>query len=554
MLQFLRIRNLALLESIELEFESGFTAVTGETGAGKSILLGALGLLAGARADRTVIRQGAEACEVEAGLFFGETRRINQALEGMGLPPCEDGLLLLKRILPREKAPRIQVNGSMATLANLQALGELWIDFHGPGEPRRLLKTDCQIELLDLFGQLARQAAAYRSEYDAWRTTLADIDRLSRETQLDENQLDFLRDQIKRIDQADLEPEGIESLERDYIRLNRAQELASLTEQVSGGLAGDDGSVLRLLGPLVRAARQLASIDPSSQALVSRLESLAVETEDLGREFAALGAALDFDPQAAASIHERMTALLELRRKYGTEVAAIRRARDEMGRRIEDQGDIEGTLARLRAEAAEREKRCRELAKELRLAREMAGKSFTQRAARILAQLGFKKAELRIAFNSETELKAYGDARPEMLFAPNVGEAALPLARIASSGELARVMLALKTVLAEVDDIPVLVFDEVDANVGGEIGRVVGEKMAAIAKRHQVLCVTHLPQVASLGAQHLVVEKDQRGDRAVVHIRAIHGDRKARIGELARMLGDRAAKSALAHAEELLAG
>jgi len=554
MLQFLRIRNLALLESIELEFEPGFTAVTGETGAGKSILLGALGLLAGSRADRTVIRQGAEACEIEAGLHFADPRRINAALEAFGLPPCEDGLLVLKRTLPREKAPRIQVNGSMATLANLQALGELWIDFHGPGEPRRLLKTECQIELLDLFGQLARQSAAYRAEYDAWRTALADIDRLSRETQLDENQLDFLREQIKRIDQADLDPESVEALERDYIRLNRAQELATLTEQIAGGLHGDDAGVLRTLGPLVRAARQLASIDPSSQALVSRLESIAVEVEDLGSEFEALGASLDFDPQAAGSIHERMTALLELRRKYGQEAAAIRKAREEMARRIEDQGDIEGTLTRLRAEAAERERRCRELAKELRLAREMAGKSFTQRAAKILTQLGFKKTELRVAFNSETELKPYGDARPEMLFAPNVGEAPLPLARIASSGELARVMLALKTVLAEVDDIPVLIFDEVDANVGGEIGRVVGEKMAAIARRHQVFCVTHLPQVASLGAQHLVVEKDQRGDRAIVHIRAIHGDRKGRIGELARMLGDRAAKSALAHAEELLAG
>lgn len=554
MLQFLRIRNLALLESIELEFEPGFTAVTGETGAGKSILLGALGLLAGARADRTVIRQGAETCEVEAGLHFSDAKRINHALEQLGLPACEDGLLLLKRTLPREKAPRIQVNGSMATLANLQALGDLWIDFHGPGEPRRLLRTDCQVELLDLFGQLARQSSAYRSEYDTWRATLADIDRLSRETQLDENQLDFLREQIKRIDEADLDPESVEALERDYIRLNRAQELASLAGQLTAGLSGDDDSVLRLLGPLVRTARQLASIDPSSQPLVSRLESLGVEAEDLGREFASLTSALDFDPQAATSIHERMTALLELRRKYGTEAAAIRRARDEMACRIEDQGDIGGTLTRLRAEAADREKHCRELAKELRLAREMAGKSFTQRAAKVLVQLGFKKAELRVAFNSETELRPYGDARPEMLFAPNVGEAPMPLARIASSGELARVMLALKTVLAEVDDIPVLVFDEVDANVGGEIGRVVGEKMATIARRHQVFCVTHLPQVAALGGQHLVVEKDQRGDRAVVHIRAIHGDRKGRIGELARMLGDRAAKSALAHAEELLSG
>lgn len=551
MLQSLRIRNLALLESIELEFAAGFTAVTGETGAGKSILLGALGLLAGARADKTVIRQGAEACEVEAGLFFPKPRRIDALLESLGLPPCEDGLLLLKRSIAREKAPRIAVNGSLATLANLQALGELWIDFHGPGEPRRLLKADCQIELLDLFGQLEAQATAYRADYDAWRGVLGEIARLSGASRLDDNQIDFLRQQIAKIDEADLEPESVEALERDFTRLNRAQELLGLAESLGSGLSGDD-ALLPKLAALVRTGRQLATIDPSTQPLAARLESLAVEAADLAREFEAFAGSLEFDAESAAAIQARMTVLLELKRKYGTEAAAIRRARDEMVRRVAEQGDLEGTLARLQTDAEAREKRCRELAAALRRAREKAGATLAQKAGRLLNELGFTKAGLRVSLVPEAELRPHGDARPEMLFAPNPGEPPLPLARIASSGELARVMLALKTVLAEVDEIPVLVFDEVDANVGGEIGRVVGEKMAAIATRHQVFCVTHLPQVASLAAQHYVVEKDQRGERAVVHIDAIHGDRKQRVGELARMLGDRAAKSALAHAEELL--
>jgi DNA repair protein RecN (Recombination protein N) len=208
----------------------------------------------------------------------------------------------------------------------------------------------------------------------------------------------------------------------------------------------------------------------------------------------------------------------------------------------------------LEKEAVVLEKNCRTLAASLRQEREKAGKALSKKAGAILEELGFKKAGLQVRMQPEPELRSFGDARPEMLFSPNIGEPPMPLARIASSGELARVMLALKTVLAEVDEIPVLVFDEVDANVGGEVGRVVGEKMAAIAKRHQVLCVTHLPQVASLGAQHFVVEKDQEGKRAVVRIRAIHHDRTDRVGELARMLGDRSAKSAKAHAEELLTG
>ncbi|BET67456.1 DNA repair protein RecN [Opitutales bacterium ASA1] len=551
MLQLLRIRNLALLEAVELEFESGFTAVTGETGAGKSILLGALGLLSGARADKTIIRQGADACEVEGVFELRSTEKIDVFLEASGLPRCEDGQLVLKRTLHRERAARIAINGSMATLANLQALGELWIDFHGPGEPRRLLKADCQIELLDLFGRLGEEVASYEAAYDAWRSRLAEIDRLSRETRLDENQIDYLRQQIERIDSLDLEPAAIEALERDFNRLSRAQELTGLVQGLAAGLHGDEG-VQALLPPLIRTARELSSLDPSTTPLVQRLESVAVEIEDLGQEFENLVGGLDLDPETAASLESRMAILLELRRRHGRDLASIRDAREDMARKIAEQGDIEGTLTRLEHEAAQYEKDCRERAARLRVAREKAGRMLTQRAEALLGELGFARARLLVAFAPESELRRHGDARPEFLFSPNTGEAPLPLTRIASSGELARVMLALKSVLAEVDEIPVLVFDEVDANVGGEIGRAVGEKMAAIADGRQVFCVTHLPQVASLGAKHFVVEKDQSGARAVVGIRSLHADRTERIAELARMLGDRKSASALTHAEKLL--
>lgn len=553
MLQFLRIRNLALLDAVDLEFDSGFTVMTGETGAGKSILLGALGLLAGSRADKTLIRQGADACEVEAGLYFANSGNVDCALEAMNLPPCEEGVLLIKRTIPREKAPRIAVNGSMATLANVQRLGELWIDFHGPGEPRRLLKSECQIELLDLYGQLGDAARRYRDEFDLWRRLTAEVERVASETRLEPDQIDFLRQQIARIESLELDAEAIESLERDFNRLSKAQDLAALAGVLAAGLSGEE-SLVSALAPLVRTARELAALDSSMESLAARIESLVVESEDLGGECERFVEKLDFDPAVATDLQNRMTVLYELRRKYGPETSDIRAACESMRRRVDEQADIEGTIARLRAEAATAEKRCRDRARALRRDREKAGNALVQRTIRILRELGFAKAELTVSFTPEAELRPHGDARPEFLFSPNVGEAPMPLARIASSGELARVMLSLKTVLAEVDDIPVLVFDEVDANVGGEIGRVVGEKMAAIAKRHQVLCVTHLPQVASLGAQHFVVEKDQRGTRAVVTVAALHPDRQARVGELARMLGDRGAKSAQAHARELLTG
>ncbi len=551
MLQTLRIKNLALLEEVALDFEPGFTAVTGETGAGKSILLGALSLLAGERADKTIIRQGASACEVEAALFFQDSTHIDAVLDDLDLPPCEDGRMILKRSLPREKAAKISVNGGLATLTGLQRLGEHWIDFHGPSEPRRLLKEGCQLELLDLFARASDAVQAYRRKYDAWRGRIAEGEKISRETKLSVDQIRFLENQLARLDALELTDDAIETLERDFQRQSRAQELIELASTLSSGLTGDDG-VTSQISVLVREARHLEQLDPASKLLADRLASASVELADLGGEFAALSGEFQFDPEQAGELQARMNTWLEIQRRHGADLEAVIAARDEMRQRLEVQGDIEGTLKRIEKEIMEAERAARKEAQAIRVVREKASRELAKVAAKSIAQLGFKKADFQIKLSTTPELTSTGDCTCEFLFSPNVGEAPLPLSRIASSGELARVMLALKAVLADLDEVPLLVFDEVDANVGGEIGHVVGEKMAEIARGHQVLCVTHLPQVAAQGTSHLVVAKDQSKDRAIVSIAPIQGDRKLRISELARMLGDRAAKSALAHAEELL--
>ncbi|AHF89786.1 DNA repair protein RecN [Opitutaceae bacterium TAV5] len=557
MLQSLRIKNLALLEEVSLEFEPGFTTVTGETGAGKSILLGALSLLAGERADKTLIRQGAPACEVEAALHFKNPARIDALLAELELPPCEDGLLLLRRTLPRDKAPRLTVNGSLATLAALQRLGEAWIDFHGPSEPRRLLKENCQLELLDLYARATPQLATYQKHYRAWRDLIDERTRVSTETRLTSEQIAFLETQLAALDALDLTDDAIDTLERDFQRMTRAQELIELASALANGLTGEDGATARVAA-LVREARHLENLDPDSKPLADRLAAASIELADLGAEFESLAGELNFDPDQAAHLQTQMNTWLDARRRHGRDLAAVVAARDDMRRRLEIQGDIEGALARLDKEIAAAERTARAAAAGLHAVREKAARELAKVAARSIAQLGFRKADFQIrlvplsATAGAPALGPAGDCSTEFLFSPNVGEPPLPLNRIASSGELARVMLALKTVLADLDDVPVLVFDEVDANVGGEIGRVVGEKMAGIAKGHQVLCVTHLPQVAAQGDSHLVVEKDQSGDRAEVTITAIHDDRKKRLSELARMLGDRTAKSALAHAAGLL--
>lgn len=551
MLQSLRIRNLALLEEVALDFEAGFTAVTGETGAGKSILLGALSLLAGERADKTIIRQGAPACEVEASLYFEDAKKIDAVLADLDLPPCEDGLLILKRSLPREKAQKLTVNGGLATLAALQRLGEHWVDFHGPSEPRRLLKESCQLELLDLYGRAGAALAAYQEKYAVWRELQAERERLTNETKLSPDQIEFLRNQLARIEALELTEEAVAELERDFSRMSRAQELTELSQALAAGLTGEEG-VQGRVAALLREARALEAIDAASKPLAERLAAAAIELNDLGAEFSALSGQLSFDAEQAEQLAAKMNTWLELKRKYGGDFKAVVAARDEMARRLEVQGDSEGALARIEKQIADAHRAAKKEAATLRATREKAAKELAKVAAKAIGQLGFKKADFQIQIVPLEELGPTGDCRGEFLFSPNIGEAPLPLNRIASSGELARVMLALKTVLADLDGVPLLVFDEVDANVGGEIGRVVGEKMAAIARGHQVLCVTHLPQVAAQATCHLVVTKDQSKDRAVVTIEPIQASRKARVSELARMLGDRTAKSALAHAEELL--
>jgi len=553
MLQSLRIRNLALLDGVELDFESGFTAVTGETGAGKSILLGALSLLAGARADKTIIRQGADACEVEAALFFADTRRLDMVLANLSLPACDDGVLIIKRSLPREKPPKLSVNGGLATLSALQELGAQWIDFHGPGEPRRLLKENGQRELLDLFARNSGVLEKYQAIFGQWRELLVERDRLAGADKLSADQIEFLQVQLAKIDALELTEEAIATLERDFQRQQSAQDIVQLASGLSNGLSGDEGLLGRLAG-LLREARQLESLDAASKPLVDRLLSTSVELGDLDAEFSSLAQSLNFDPEQAEALQGKMNAWLDLKRKHGAKVEAVIAARDDMRRRLELQGDVEGSLAKLEKQIAEALKAARKVAGELRQVREKAAGQLAKAGAKVIAQLGFKKADFRVHLTPLAELGPHGDCGVEFLFSPNVGEPPLPLHRIASSGELARVMLALKTVLAEIDDVPLLVFDEVDANVGGEIGRIVGEKMADIAEKHQVLCVTHLPQVAAQAQNHFVVTKDQSGDRAAVSIEPIHGNRQGRVGELARMLGDRSAKSALAHAEELLKG
>lgn len=554
MLQYLKIRNLALLSEVSLELEGGFHAVTGETGAGKSVLLGALALLSGSKADRNHIRQGEEECDLEALLYFSEEHRIHKALEELELPACEEGALLIQRQLSRKKAGKISVNGKLTTLANLQQLGELWIDFHGPGEPQKLFRQETQRILLDNYGALQEPHSAYLKIYQEWRATQREVARIQSEDRLSERDLKELKNEMQSLEGLTLSVEAIRELEQEFERWQKSSELQQLVYGIEDGLSGSDG-VVQVLRKTLNFARELTELDERREEWEKRIDSAMVDLEDLASDLRYARSDYEWEESSAQELQTRMHVWLRAKRRYGPEVEQVVESLEKMRAKLDLQENLEGILIRKQHEADQLQQRVNQEGQALDVLREKAAKALEKAVNPLLAKLGFKKARFLIRFECLEEPQSQGISEPRYYFSANPGQDPLPLDRIASSGELARVMLALKTLLAEVDDTPVLVFDEVDANVGGEIGAVVGSQLAAISVARQVFCITHLPQVAAQGTWHWLVEKSAGEDSTEIHILPLTAKGSAepeRIAELARMLGDRNSKSAREHAQALL--
>lgn len=550
MLQFLKIRNLALLDEVELEFNSGFTAVTGETGAGKSILLGALALLSGSRTDKSIIKQGADSCEVEATFYFANSAKIDVALKKLNLPTCEDNTLVLARSIAQSKATRILINGAFAPLASLQALGSCWIDFHGPHEPQKLFHERFQLQMLDMYSGLSPLLREYFEEYAQWKAIKDKIEEIASQEQLSEDELEFIQTQLNRINAVNPTRENIEKLESLYTRITNAQEIGNLSAKIHQTLSGESG-VTEILAPLVKLIHELNDICPETASLAERLNALIIETEDLACEFENLSSEPDIDQAKAQQVIERMNLWLEIQRKYGPSIEAVLNKKQQLTQKIENRGNVESTLAKLKKQEKEALGKLTLTASLLHKKRVEASHDLAKKTRVMLKKLGFAKADFSINLTVSDDIKETGHSRIAFLFAPNAGHDLLALNKIASSGESARVMLALKAILAQVDSTPVLVFDEVDANVGGEIGLAVAHELACLAKGHQVFCVTHLPQVASQANQHVLVTKNQTKNSTKVEIKELTS-KEGKVNELARMLGDRNSASAKSHAQELL--
>ena len=551
MIEYLRIENLALLERAEIDFTEGFTAVTGETGAGKSVLLGALAMLSGARCGKEAVGGHSDTCRVEAVLRFKDTSKIDRLLESSGLPPCEDGTLLISRVVGISKPSRAFVNSSPAPLSFLSKLGGYWIDFHGPGEPQKLFSRKNQLEMLDTFAGDSQLLEEYMRIYSERRQMLSNIESLSQTKSLGEDEIEFLRSRIAAIDAVNPTEESIAELEEKSKLAEAASDIVEKSSAVAEAIDGD-GGILEKLAAASKFASEISRFSAAAESLSERLRGVGLELADISSEYGNLARSSNMDEAQIETVRRKMTDWLGLCRKFGNSVEFVLSARREMAAKIENQSDVRATMEKLRRRADELLESLVPIAEKILKAREKAAKKLAERASKTLLGLGFKNARFDITISAESEPSPDCGSSCEFMFMANPGQPLLPLAKIASSGELARVMLALKTTLADADATPLLVFDEVDANVGGEIGAEVGKRLAELSKGHQVFCVTHLPQVAACANGHFLVEKFQTKTSTSVSIARIDGDKKRRVSELARMLGDRNSESAVAHAQKLL--
>lgn len=547
MLRRLRIKNLAVVEEVEWELGQGFNVLTGETGAGKSILIDAFLLLLGERADKSLVRTGAESCLVEGEL--DEAKELHGWLDQKGVEPDPDGTLVIKRQISAAGTGRQFLNGSAVTLGVLKELGDRLVDLHGPHDHQALLSPSAQRAALDAFGGLEKEAASVRLAWGlkkeaeeklaAFRQRMAGADGATRE---------LIDHQVKELEQAQLRPGEDEELERDHAAAGHGKRIVELAAEVNSLLESGEENALGFLSKAQRALTEWERLDGAAGEMRSKNEEVVESLRELAREAERRAEQVGLDAERLAEMERRLDLVLGLKKKYGGSVEAALRRLEDLRKRQAELADASGTERKLEEDLKEAAHQHRQTCAKLSEGRKKAAPRFTKEVTEQLRGLGFAQSRLEAAWKPQ-ELGSDGAETVELLFAPNPGEAPRPLRAIASSGEMARVMLALKTVLAERDGVPVLIFDEVDANVGGETAAAVAERLRGLGKSHQVLCLTHLPSVAAAAEHHFAVVKRVEKGRTFAELSRLDGEERER--ELTRMLGGDG-KAARMLAKELL--
>lgn len=550
MLTELRIRNFAIIESVTLPLGEGFNVLSGETGAGKSIIVGALGLLLGERASADLIRSGADKATVEGVFDISGAPDVAALVDERGIEIEEDTLVLRREIASSGRG-RAWINGATVTATVLAEIGRQLVNLHGQHDAHMLLDGESQRRILDAFGGAESQSGLVRDAHSELSGIRREIASLSSRRVEAERRSDYLRYVAKEIEDARLSP-GEETRLGDEARvLENADELRTLATGLSDLLSGEEASVLTQLGGAQRPLKAIQRIDPSTARLQELFDAGFYALQELSRSVEDYAAAVDLDPARLGEVRQRRDRLFGLLKKYGPALENV----IETGRSARAELDLIDTaqfdLANLTARETDARTRLAVGAAKLSQMRASAGKKLAKAVDALLPELGMPDGRFSVALLGRDEPGSEGAEDVEFRVALNLGHEERPLARVASGGELSRVMLALKTILAKVDDVPTLIFDEVDAGIGGRVGLQVGDTLRRVAKEHQVFAISHLPQIAARAHHHIVVAKGAKGGVTTADITVLDGSN--RVAEIARMLGgDPESKVSRAHARELI--
>jgi DNA repair protein RecN (Recombination protein N) len=549
MLELLRVRAFAIIEELEVHFASGFNVLTGETGAGKSILVDALHLVLGGRAQADSVRTGAEEAEVQALFRPRDPVACDARLRDLGLPAAGSELVV-RRTVQREGRSRAWVNGALATAGQLQAATRGLLDISGQHEHVGLLDAALHLDLLDAHAQLGELRGRFGQAF----ASLAEAEKARAQLDSDEShraeRADWLEFQLDELEKTAPQPGEDERLAQERRVLAAAEKLRAGAEEAE--------AVLAEAQPAKAAKRleEMASIDPALEKLAQTVRGAAAELDEAARELSRYAGRVGGDPQRLEELDERIEVLRRLARKHGGTLASALQRRDQMRAELASLANHDEELARREAEVQRLAAVARALADALSEKRRAAAGAFSKAVAQELTALGMARSEISVRFNPAVEgaiagMGPSGLETAELLLSPNPGEELRPLSRIASGGELSRVLLAVKRVLAESDPVDAYLFDEVDAGIGGATADAVGRALAAVARRRQVVCITHLPQIAVFAGKHLTVEKEVLKGRTHSRVASVDGDDRVR--ELARLLSGTGTDVALKHARELLA-
>jgi DNA repair protein RecN (Recombination protein N) len=548
MLTELRVRDLATIADVTLQLGPGLNVLTGETGAGKSMLVDALALLLGERAASGGVRPGAAKSVVE-GAFEGIEPSTRRRIEELGLD-VEDGRVVVRREVSAEGRSRAWMNGSPTTASVLAELGGLLVDLHGQHETQSLLHAEAQRDILDAFAHAAAERAAVAEAHAAVAALRGEEASLSARRDEVRRRADYLRHVVQEIDAAQIQPGEDEALQVESRRLSQAGTLVEQAQRIIEALEGESGNALGALGLADRALAGLERVDPTTTEWRQLLDGAYANLSELSRVATEYAGSVQEDPARLAAIERRRDLLSRLTGKYGATLEAVLTTRNEAAVELDLLDTADTDLRALAARRAASEAALSAAAAGLSTRRHEAGDRLARGVNRLLPRLGLTSGKLSVVLTPLNEPGSHGWESVQLYVQLNVGLEAKPLAKVASGGELSRLMLALKVVLVKHDAIATLVFDEVDQGIGGEVGAQVGSALAEVAERHQVLVITHLPQIAARADSHLVVLKEARRGIATSDVQVLHGE--DRINEIARMLGDAEGDAARRHAHALL--